>query len=137
MNKTIRNLFNYKIVKTMIIKRLILTLAASLFTIVITIAQFTLPILPYDYSALEPYIDSETMYIHYNNHHATYVRNLNEAVKDYPELQRKTVSELLSNLNEVPADIRTSVRNNDGGIITIRFSGRFWLRQILLICLIK
>lgn len=78
-------------------------------------AQFTLPELPYSYDALEPYIDSGTMNIHYNKHHATYVNNLNNALKPYPQLQKKSVEELLQNLNELPREIQTAVRNNGGG----------------------
>jgi Fe-Mn family superoxide dismutase len=77
--------------------------------------MFTLPELPYEYNALEPYIDEETMRIHHNKHHGAYVSNLNEALKDYPELQNKTAEELLQNLNQIPETIRTKVRNNAGG----------------------
>jgi Fe-Mn family superoxide dismutase len=78
-------------------------------------SQFGLPGLPYKYNALEPYIDSTTMYIHYNNHHAAYVTNLNKALEKYPELYKKDITEILRNLNELPADIQTVVRNNGGG----------------------
>ncbi len=81
----------------------------------VSFGQFSLPALPYAYDALEPYIDSETMNIHYNNHHATYVKNLNAALKDYPELQKKDINFLLTNLETLPVAIRTSVRNNGGG----------------------
>ena len=81
----------------------------------VSFGQFFLPALPYAYDALEPYIDSETMNIHYNNHHATYVKNLNAALKDYPELQKKDINFLLTNLETLPVAIRTSVRNNGGG----------------------
>jgi superoxide dismutase, Fe-Mn family len=80
-----------------------------------TTGAIALPPLPYAYNALEPYIDATTMQIHHDKHHAAYVTNLNEALKKYPDLQRKSVSELLSNLNTVPADIRTAVQNNGGG----------------------
>jgi len=77
--------------------------------------QFTLPPLPYDYDALEAYIDSETMTLHHDKHHASYVKNLNEAIAPYPDLQGQSVEELLLNLDSVPEDIRTTVQNNAGG----------------------
>ena len=77
--------------------------------------EFTLPPLPYDYAALEPTIDTQTMQIHHDKHHAAYVNNLNAAIKDYPELQEKSIEDLISNLNAVPEAIRTAVRNNGGG----------------------
>ncbi|MCC8144942.1 MAG: superoxide dismutase [Bacteroidales bacterium] len=78
-------------------------------------AQFSLPVLPYSYDALEPYIDSETMNIHYNNHHATYVKNLNEALAKHPELQNRSIEELIRDINSLPSDVRTAIRNNGGG----------------------
>ncbi|MBZ5648263.1 MAG: superoxide dismutase [Acidobacteriia bacterium] len=75
----------------------------------------TLPELPYAFSALEPHIDAKTMEIHHDKHHAAYVNNLNAALEKHPELQKETVEELLRNLNSVPEDIRTAVRNNAGG----------------------
>ncbi len=75
----------------------------------------TLPILPYAYNALEPYIDEETMKIHHDKHHAAYVKNLNEALSKHEEFFEKSLEELLLNLNEIPEDIRTAVRNNAGG----------------------
>ena len=77
--------------------------------------EFTVPPLPYDYSALEPTIDTQTMQIHHDKHHAAYVNNLNAALKDYPEFYDKRVEEIISNLNAVPELIRTAVRNNGGG----------------------
>lgn len=74
-----------------------------------------LPALPYAYNALEPHIDALTMEIHHSRHHATYVNNLNAALEGHPELQEKSVEDLLRNLNEVPESIRTAVRNNGGG----------------------
>ncbi len=74
-----------------------------------------LPPLPYAYNALEPYIDQQTMEIHHDRHHAAYVNNLNAALKDYPELQVKSLEELLRNLDTLPEAIRTAVRNNGGG----------------------
>ena len=76
---------------------------------------FELPPLPYDYAALEPHIDTQTMQIHHDKHHATYVTNLNAAVKDYPDLASKDIVEILRNINDVPEAIRTAVRNNGGG----------------------
>ena len=74
-----------------------------------------LPALPYDYSALEPTIDAQTMKLHHDMHHGAYVKNLNAALEKHPNLQSKQVAELLRDLNAVPEDIRTAVRNNGGG----------------------
>lgn len=74
-----------------------------------------LPPLPYDYSALEPHIDAQTMTLHHDKHHAAYVNNLNAALEKHPQLASKTVEDLLRDLNSVPEDIRTAVRNNGGG----------------------
>ena len=74
-----------------------------------------LPRLPYDYTALEPYVDAQTMEIHYTKHHNGYVTKLNGALEKYPELQEKSLKELLTDLNALPEDIRTAVRNNGGG----------------------
>jgi superoxide dismutase, Fe-Mn family len=76
---------------------------------------FELPPLPYDYAALEPTIDEATMKLHHDKHHQTYVTNLNGAVEKHPDLDKKTVDELMRNLNSVPEDVRTTVRNNGGG----------------------
>lgn len=76
---------------------------------------FTLPPLPYSTSALEPYIDAQTMEIHHDRHHATYVTNLNGAVEKHPELGDRTIEAVLSDLAAVPEDVRTVVRNNGGG----------------------
>lgn len=76
---------------------------------------FELPPLPYAFNALEPVIDSLTMEIHHDKHHATYVNNLNKALESAPDLQSRPVEWLLSNLNQVPEAIRTAVRNNGGG----------------------
>lgn len=78
-------------------------------------AEFTLPPLPYAYEALEPTIDTQTMQIHHDKHHQTYVTNLNAALKDTPELLEKSVEDLISNLDAVPEGARTAVRNNGGG----------------------
>ena len=74
-----------------------------------------LPPLPYDFNALEPHIDAQTMQIHHDKHHATYVNNLNAALEKYPDLQDKSAEELISDLNSVPEDIRTAGRTNSGG----------------------
>jgi superoxide dismutase, Fe-Mn family len=76
---------------------------------------YTLAPLPYDYAALEPFIDVETMHLHHDKHHQTYVNNLNAAVEKYPELAAKSVDDLIRDLNAVPEAIRTVVRNNGGG----------------------
>lgn len=76
---------------------------------------FTLPELPYAHDALVPHIDEETMHLHHGKHHATYVSNANAALEKHPELADKTVEELLADLNAVPEDIRTAIRNNAGG----------------------
>ena len=76
---------------------------------------FTLPPLPYAYEALEPYFYAETMHLHHDKHHQTYVNNLNAAVAAHPLLAGKTVDELLINLNTLPESARTAVRNQGGG----------------------
>ncbi len=76
---------------------------------------FELPKLPYAYDALEPYIDAQTMTIHHDKHHAAYVNNLNAALEKHPELSGKSLEALLGDLNAVPEDIRTAVRNHGGG----------------------
>ena len=75
----------------------------------------TLPALPYDFGALEPHIDTQTMQIHHGKHHQTYVTNLNAALDKHPELHNKSLDDLIRNVNSVPEDIRTAVRNNGGG----------------------
>jgi Fe-Mn family superoxide dismutase len=84
---------------------------------------FALPPLPYDYAALEPHIDEQTMRIHHDKHHAAYVNNLNAALEGQTALQARSVEELVSNLNAVPENIRTAVRNNGGGHVNHTF---FW-----------
>ena len=74
-----------------------------------------LPPLAYGFDALEPYIDAQTMEIHHDRHHGTYVNNLNAALEKHPELADRSVEDLLRAINEVPEDIRTAVRNNGGG----------------------
>jgi len=73
------------------------------------------PALPYEYNALEPFIDEQTMTIHHDKHHAGYVNNLNKALEAHPELAEKSVAELLADLNSLPEDVRTAIRNNGGG----------------------
>jgi len=77
--------------------------------------SFQLNSLPYAYDALEPFIDTQTMQIHHDKHHAAYVTNLNAALEKHPELAGKTLETLLGDLNAVPEDIRTAVRNHGGG----------------------
>ena len=76
---------------------------------------FTLAPLPYPADALEPHIDAQTMTIHHDRHHQAYVNNLNGALKDHAALQKRTVAQLLGALDSLPAEIRTTVRNNGGG----------------------
>jgi Fe-Mn family superoxide dismutase len=76
---------------------------------------FTVPPLPYAFDALEPYIDAKTMEIHHDKHHAAYVNNLNKALESHADLQAKPVEDLIRNLDGVPENIRTAVRNNGGG----------------------
>ncbi|CAM3286359.1 superoxide dismutase [Rhodothermus bifroesti] len=76
---------------------------------------FTLPPLPYPYDALEPYIDAQTMEIHHTKHHQAYINNVNKALEGYPELQQKSIEDLLRGINTIPEAIRTTVRNNGGG----------------------
>ena len=80
---------------------------------------FELPPLPYDYNALEPYIDTQTMHLHHDKHHQTYVTNLNNALQgldaQYSNLASLSVDDVLRHINDVPENIRTTVRNNGGG----------------------
>jgi Fe-Mn family superoxide dismutase len=94
--------------------------AVSLTPSIITAASpadppFTLPKLPYAYDALEPYIDAQTMTIHHDKHHQTYVDNLNKAVGTDPVLSKMTVEELLQKLDTLPAAVKGPVRNSGGG----------------------
>ena len=84
---------------------------------------YTLPELPYAFDALEPYMDAQTVEIHYSKHHKTYVDKLNTALEKHPELFKKSVEELLIDLNKLPEDIRTAVRNFGGGHANHSF---FW-----------
>lgn len=83
-----------------------------------------LPDLPYDYDALEPHIDARTMEIHHGKHHQGYVTKLNAALEQHSDLQDKSVEELVSDLDDVPEEIRTAVRNNGGGHVN---HSLFWL----------
>lgn len=84
---------------------------------------FEVPPLPYDYNALEPYIDTQTMQLHHDKHHAAYVNNLNNALQNQSQLASWTVEDLVRRINEVPESIRTAVRNNAGGHIN---HSMFW-----------
>lgn len=83
-----------------------------------------LPALPYPHHALEPHIDTRTMEIHHGKHHQAYVNNLNAALEKHPNLQGKSAEDLIQDLNAVPEDIRTAVRNNGGGHVN---HSMFWL----------
>ncbi len=85
--------------------------------------MYTLPDLPYDYGALEPYIDKQTMELHHGKHHQTYVDKLNAAVKGHEEHAPDSIEELIRRLDDVPEDIRTAVRNHGGGHLN---HGFFW-----------
>ena len=76
---------------------------------------FEVPPLPYDYNALEPYIDTQTMQLHHDKHHGAYVNNLNAALQNAPQFASLSIEDLIRRLNEVPDSIRTAVRNNGGG----------------------
>ncbi|HLJ34421.1 MAG TPA: superoxide dismutase, partial [Ktedonobacteraceae bacterium] len=76
---------------------------------------FELPPLPYDYNALEPYIDTQTMQLHHDKHHAAYVNNLNAALKDNSQFSSMSVDDLMRHIKDVPDNIRTAVQNNGGG----------------------
>jgi Fe-Mn family superoxide dismutase len=84
---------------------------------------YQVPDLPYDYSALEPYIDEKTMHLHHDMHHGAYVKNLNAALEKHAALQSKNPEDLLRDLNAIPDDIRTAVRNNGGGHVN---HSMFW-----------
>jgi len=77
--------------------------------------MFTLPDLPYSSSALEPYIDTQTMEIHHGKHHAAYVKNLNDALSSYPDLLQTPIETVLSRLNQIPENIRQKITNHGGG----------------------
>jgi Fe-Mn family superoxide dismutase len=77
--------------------------------------MFVLPELGYEFGALEPHIDAKTMEIHHDKHHAAYIEKLNAALEKYPDFQSKKIEELLSDIKDIPEDIRTAVQNNGGG----------------------
>jgi len=81
------------------------------------------PALPYDYSALEPAIDTQTMKLHHDMHHGAYVKNLNAALEKYPNLQSKSAEDLIRDLASLPEDIRSAVHNNGGGHVN---HSMFW-----------
>ncbi|MEK6936652.1 MAG: superoxide dismutase [Nanoarchaeota archaeon] len=83
---------------------------------------YVLEPLPYAYNALEPYFDEQTMKLHHDKHHQTYVDKLNTALQNFPDLQNKKVEDLLKDLNSIPETIRTAVRNHGGG----HFNHSFW-----------
>jgi superoxide dismutase, Fe-Mn family len=85
--------------------------------------SYILPELPYEYDALEPFIDTRTMEIHHTKHHQAYINNLNAAIKDNIQLEKLSVEQLIRNLNEIPDDIRIAVRNHGGGHANHSF---FW-----------
>ena len=76
---------------------------------------YELPPLPYDYAALEPFIDAETMHLHHDKHHQAYITNVNNALASHPDLAAKSVDDLVAGLADVPEEIRGAVRNNGGG----------------------
>src|SRR5246127_4001374 len=84
---------------------------------------FELPPLPYDYAALEPIIDKQTMTLHHDGHHGAYVKNLNAAIEKHPELAKKSAEDLIRDYNAIPEDIRAAVRNNGGGHVN---HSMFW-----------
>ena len=77
--------------------------------------NFILPKLSYEFNELEPYIDAQTMEIHHDKHHATYVKKLNEALEKHPDLFKKQINEILKNIKSVPEEIRQTVINHGGG----------------------
>jgi len=77
--------------------------------------MFTLPELAFAYDALEPHIDTATMHLHHDKHHATYITNLNTALENFPEYQNMPLEELLTSINSLPETLRTPVTNNGGG----------------------
>jgi len=80
-----------------------------------TVTAHEVPALPYEYNALEPHIDDQTMHLHHDKHHAAYVTKLNGAIERHPELGSKSAEELIRNLAALPEDVRGVIRNNGGG----------------------
>lgn len=87
---------------------------------------YELPALPYEFAALEPYIDARTMEIHHGKHHKTYIDNANNALKDHDDLAAHSVEDLIKNLAAAPDAIRGVLRNNAGGHANTACSGRSW-----------
>ena len=87
---------------------------------------FKLPELPYDYNALEPYMDALTVEIHHDKHHAAYTNKLNDALQKYPQFFEKNIIDILKDLNQIPEDARTAVRNHGGGY----YHHNLWWEQL-------
>ena len=85
--------------------------------------KYTLPKLGFETATLEPWMDAKTVEVHYGKHHQTYCDKFNEAVEKHSELAEKSAEEIIANLNAVPEDIRTAVRNFGGGFVNHNF---FW-----------
>lgn len=85
--------------------------------------EFKLEPLPYAYDSLEPYIDKDTMILHHDKHHQAYVDNLNKILSTHPEIEYKSLEQLLSNPTILPRDVRQSILNNAGGVYNHNF---FW-----------
>lgn len=85
--------------------------------------EFKLEPLPYSYDALEPYIDKETMILHHDKHHQAYVDNLNKILSTHPEIESKSLEQLLSNPTILPRDVRQGIINNAGGVYNHNFFG--------------
>jgi len=96
-------------------KRYLFLFPLLIFSYLFVSGQYKLPDLPYPYNALEPYIDSTTMRIHHDAHHAAYTNNLNKTLENYPQYSNMEITKLLKNINLLPKKIQTSVRNNGGG----------------------
>ena len=77
--------------------------------------MFSLPNLPYGYDALAPFISADIQHLHHDKHHRAYIDNLNKALEKYPEWQNKSIEEIITSLDRIPEDVRTTVRNNGGG----------------------
>lgn len=92
--------------------------------------KFSVPPLPYDYEALEPFIDRETMQIHHDKHHQAYVDKINEVVSANPELDRYSIEELITNLSKLPEGVRTGVRNFGGGHVNHSIFWNFMNPQV-------
>lgn len=104
-------------------KQFLLISVFWLSTVFAAFSQFSLPQLNYSYDALEPFIDSVTMRIHYTAHHAAYINNMNKAIASTPQLKGKSIEQILKTMSQLPKNIQTSVRNNGGGHYNHTF---FW-----------